>query len=102
MFKLNLSTSEFDYFHFILSFSKEEKSCLHKWHQLFQDGLLLSGAQNFARELMEMPSNLMTPRIFAERLTQQLSDLENVEVYARYVWPFASSIFLSIFLFLFS
>ena len=49
-----------------------------------------------------MPSNLMTPRIFADRVTQQLSDLENVEVYARYVWPFASSIFLSIFLFLFS
>ena len=90
------------YFHFILSFSKEEKSRLHTWYQLFQDGLLLSGAQNFARELMEMPSNLMTPRIFADRVTQQLSDLENVEVYARYVWPFASSIFLSIFLFLFS
>ena len=49
-----------------------------------------------------MPSNLMTPRIFADRVAQQLSDLENVEVYARYVWSFASSIFLSIFLFLFS
>ncbi|XP_073239036.1 cytosol aminopeptidase-like isoform X1 [Porites lutea] len=63
--------------------SKEEKSHLYTWHQLFQDGLLLSGAQNFARELMEMPSNLMTPRIFADRLTQRLSDLANVEVYAR-------------------
>ena len=33
-----------------------------------------------------MPSNLMTPRIFADRVAQQLSDLENVEVYGRYVY----------------
>ena len=45
-----------------------------------------------------MPSNLMTPRIFADRVTQQLSDLENVEVYARYVWPFASSTRISLYL----
>ena len=47
--------------------------------------MLLSGAQNFARELMETPSNLMTPTIFADTLTKRLSDLETVEVYTRYV-----------------
>lgn len=64
--------------------SNEEKTHLHTWHKLWQDGLLLSGAQNFARELMETPSNLMTPTIFAETLTQRLSDIENVQVFARY------------------
>ena len=67
-----------------LSFSKEEKSQLHTWHQLWQDGLLLSGAQNFARELMETPSNLMTPTMFADRLNERLADLGNVQVHARY------------------
>lgn len=64
--------------------SNEEKTHLHTWRKLWQDGLLLSGAQNFARELMETPSNLMTPTIFAETLTQRLSDIENVQVFARY------------------
>lgn len=56
---------------------------LYTWHKLWQDGLLLSGAQNFARELMETPSNHMTPTIFADTLTNRLSGLENVEVHAR-------------------
>ncbi|XP_078358312.1 LOW QUALITY PROTEIN: cytosol aminopeptidase-like [Oculina patagonica] len=63
--------------------SKEEKAHLHSLRKLWQDGLLLSGAQNFARDLMETPSNLMTPTIFADTLTQRLSDLENVQVLAR-------------------
>lgn len=57
---------------------------MHTGHKLWQDGLLLSGAQNFARELMETPSNLMTPTMFAEKLTHRLSDIENVEVVVRY------------------
>ena len=68
-----------------LFFSKEENSDMSTWHQLWQDGLLLSGAQNFARELMETPSNLMTPTVFADRLTEQLSDLQNVEAHSRYM-----------------
>ena len=67
-----------------LCFSEEEKCEVCKWHQLWQDGLLLSGAQNFARELMETPSNLMTPTVFANTWSKRLSDLEDVEVYARY------------------
>lgn len=67
-----------------LCFSEEEKTEASKWRQLWQDGLLLSGAQNFARELMETPSNLMTPTVFADTLSKRLSDLQNVEVYARY------------------
>jgi len=62
---------------------KEEKSQLQTWQKLWQDGLLLSRAQNFARELMETPSNLMTPTMFAERLTKRLSDVEQVAVHAR-------------------
>ena len=68
---------------FTYSCSNEEKAHLHTWRKLWQDGLLLSGAQNFARELMETPSNLMTPTIFAETLTQRLSDIGNVQVFAR-------------------
>ncbi|XP_067036489.1 cytosol aminopeptidase-like [Acropora muricata] len=63
--------------------SEKEKTEASKWRQLWQDGLLLSGAQNFARELMETPSNLMTPTVFADTLSKRLSDLQNVEVYAR-------------------
>lgn len=59
--------------------TSEEKNCRQLWHH----GLLLSEAQNFARELMETPSNLMTPTIFADTMTKRLSDLQNVEVYAR-------------------
>lgn len=33
---------------------------------------------------METPSNLMTPTVFANTLSKRLSDLEDVEVYARY------------------
>lgn len=33
---------------------------------------------------METPSNLMTPTVFADTLSKRLSDLQNVEVYARY------------------
>ena len=56
---------------------------MQTWQKLWQDGLLLSRAQNFARELMETPSNLMTPTMFAERLTKRLSDVEQVAVHAR-------------------
>ena len=69
-----------------LFFSKEEKSDMSTCYQLWQDGLLLSGAQNFARELMETPSNLMTPTVFADQLTERLSDLQNVEVHSRYIY----------------
>lgn len=63
--------------------SEKEEMHLFAWRKLWQDGLLLSGAQNFARGLMETPSNLLTPTIFADTLTERLSDLETVEVHAR-------------------
>ena len=65
--------------------SQEEEINFNAWHKLWQDGLLLSGAQNFARELMETPSNLLTPTVFADTLINRFSDLESVEVLARYL-----------------
>ena len=65
--------------------SQEEEINFYAWHKLWQDGLLLSGAQNFARELMETPSNLLTPTVFADTLINRFSDLESVEVLARYL-----------------
>ncbi|RMX41300.1 hypothetical protein pdam_00017742 [Pocillopora damicornis] len=63
--------------------SQEEEINFYAWHKLWQDGLLLSGAQNFARELMETPSNLLTPTVFADTLINRFSDLESVQVLAR-------------------
>ena len=65
--------------------SQEEEINFYAWHKLWQDGLLLSGAQNFARELMETPSNLLTPTVFADMLINRFSDLESVQVLARYL-----------------
>ena len=35
-------------------------------------GCVLASAQNFARELKEMPSNLLTPSLFVERVGERL------------------------------
>lgn len=39
-------------------------------------GLVKAVGQNFARWLMEMPSNQMTPTIFAQHATDRSSELE--------------------------
>ena len=46
-------------------------------------GVTLANAQNLSRTLMETPSNLMTPRMFAEAVTAQLSGLSNLKIYQR-------------------
>ncbi|TDL15587.1 leucine aminopeptidase [Rickenella mellea] len=46
-------------------------------------GAEFANAQIFARELMELPGNLMTPTIFCERVKQAFSGVENVEIHVR-------------------
>ncbi|GAM25319.1 hypothetical protein SAMD00019534_084940 [Acytostelium subglobosum LB1] len=41
----------------------------------WEDGKVLAEAQNFARTLADMPSNLMTPTIFVETVREKLKDL---------------------------
>lgn len=41
----------------------------------FEKGIILADAQNFARELMELPANLLTPKIFAQRIVDELTPL---------------------------
>ena len=45
----------------------------------FERGLILAEAQNIARELMELPGNLLTPTIFAEKALEILQPI-GVEV----------------------
>ena len=58
----------------------------------WEDGTILADSQNFARTLMETPANLMTPKIFTDAVSKQLSEsVENLEIYSRYVlWDVAS------------
>ena len=51
-----------------------------------------ASAQNFARELMEMPSNLMTPSLFveavqerAELVRQSMSDSAQLQIIPRQI-----------------
>ncbi|XP_072025837.1 cytosol aminopeptidase-like [Amphiura filiformis] len=48
----------------------------------WQRGLTLGNCQNFARTLMEMPANYLTPTKFAEMTGQKLQPLQNVTVTA--------------------
>ncbi|CAK5280908.1 unnamed protein product [Mycena citricolor] len=49
----------------------------------WERGVVYAEAQNFARTLMELPGNMMTPTIFAERMVKEFAGLENVEVIVR-------------------
>ena len=51
----------------------------------WKEGCILGEGQNFARELMETPANLLTPRLFTEKVTERLSRLPSVEIIVRYV-----------------
>ena len=42
---------------------------------LFNRGLVLGQAQNLARDLMELPSNLLTPKLFSKRIVEELAEL---------------------------
>ena len=39
-------------------------------------GCVLASAQNFARELKETPSNLLTPSLFVEAVGERLGQVE--------------------------
>ncbi|CAB3981658.1 cytosol aminopeptidase, partial [Paramuricea clavata] len=54
-------------------------SIKHDW----EEGCSLGGGQNFARELMETPANLLTPRLFTEKVAERLSRLSSIEVIVR-------------------
>eukprot|EP01117_Protostelium_nocturnum_P018766 TRINITY_DN7916_c0_g1_i1.p1 TRINITY_DN7916_c0_g1~~TRINITY_DN7916_c0_g1_i1.p1 ORF type:complete len:472 (-),score=143.18 TRINITY_DN7916_c0_g1_i1:90-1505(-) len=46
----------------------------------WETGTIYAEAQNLARELMEIPANMLTPILFSERIVQLMSGLENVTV----------------------
>lgn len=49
----------------------------------WQRGVLLAEGQNFSRELMEHPANLLTPTIFSQKVVDYLGKLDNVTVTVR-------------------
>ncbi|KAI9249298.1 cytosol aminopeptidase family, catalytic domain-containing protein [Sporodiniella umbellata] len=49
----------------------------------WEKGQILGASQNVARMLMTSPSNLMTPKLFADEVAYLLAGLENVEVIVR-------------------
>ena len=53
--------------------------CVEGWDR----GLLLAGAQNTARRLMEAPANFLTPQQFCSEAERELSGLAGVEVEVR-------------------
>ncbi|XP_052225340.1 cytosol aminopeptidase-like isoform X2 [Dreissena polymorpha] len=50
---------------------------------LWARGKAKAEGQNFARHLMEMPSNKLTPRLFAEKVQEKFSGRQNVKVVVR-------------------
>ncbi|KAJ7292609.1 leucine aminopeptidase [Mycena rebaudengoi] len=50
-----------------------------EWDQ----GVIYAKAQNFARTLMELPGNMMTPTIFTERVQAEFSGIDKVEIFVR-------------------
>ena len=55
--------------------SEDCSSCSIPKSESFNRGLLLGDAQNLARHLMELPSNMLTPSIFAEKAKAELEPL---------------------------
>lgn len=48
--------------------------------EAWSKGVITASAQNFARQLMETPSNMMTPTIFVETVTKRLGELQQSTV----------------------
>jgi aminopeptidase len=46
-------------------------------------GVVYANAQNFARTLMELPANMMTPTAFTEHVKAQFAGIPNVEIIVR-------------------
>ncbi|KZV83687.1 hypothetical protein EXIGLDRAFT_777292 [Exidia glandulosa HHB12029] len=49
----------------------------------WETGLVYAECQNLARELMELPANMMTPTIFCERVAEEFQGLPNVDIVVR-------------------
>lgn len=49
----------------------------------WQTGSLYANGQNLARELMELPANMLTPTAFCERIVKEFQGLNNVEIHVR-------------------
>ncbi|EIW87422.1 leucine aminopeptidase [Coniophora puteana RWD-64-598 SS2] len=86
--KTKPENSPFDPREYSGSGSAKQEGLKYKFSPLKADDLWTRGevyarAQNTARTLMEMPANLMTPTIFANRATDLLDALPNTEVIVR-------------------
>ncbi|KAK0500947.1 hypothetical protein EDD18DRAFT_1146702 [Armillaria luteobubalina] len=46
-------------------------------------GVVYAESQNFARTLMEMPANIVTPTAFTERVKSAFAGIDNVEIFVR-------------------
>ncbi|XP_028391159.1 cytosol aminopeptidase-like [Dendronephthya gigantea] len=66
-----------------LSISVHDASGSSSVKQGWKKGCILGEGQNFARELMETPANLLTPKLFTEKVTERISRLPSVEVIVR-------------------
>jgi aminopeptidase len=49
----------------------------------WEHGTIVAKAQNFARTLMELPANMITPTKFCERVQREFEGLDNVEIIVR-------------------
>jgi aminopeptidase len=49
----------------------------------WRTGTVYAEAQNLARDLMELPGNMMTPTAFCARIQKEFNGLENVEIHVR-------------------
>ncbi|CAE6497416.1 unnamed protein product, partial [Rhizoctonia solani] len=49
----------------------------------WETGVIYAYSQNLARELMEIPANLLTPTLFAERIKKEFEGLDKVEIKVR-------------------
>jgi cytosol aminopeptidase len=64
-----------------LSFIPEpgSKEFLKDW----EEGVIFAEAQNLARTLMELPANMLSPTLFAERIQREFKDIGNTRVIVR-------------------
>ncbi|KAG9098172.1 hypothetical protein FRC06_006677 [Ceratobasidium sp. 370] len=49
----------------------------------WETGVTYAKAQNLARELMELPANMLTPTLFCERIAKEFEGVKNVELIVR-------------------
>jgi len=73
-FKIFYSHLQF-YFSLYENSNEDCSACSIPKSDSFNRGLLLGDAQNLARHLMELPSNMLTPSIFAEKAKEELEPL---------------------------